>query len=397
MREAYIVAAARSPLGRFGGSLKDFSPSDLAAHAMRAALARGGVDGADLDAYIFGNVVSGGHGQLIPRQAAFKAGIPDQVDGYHVNMVCSSGMMSVMNAATLIRAGEADLILAGGTESMSQAGFFLSHRARWGYKLVLGHDAHIRDLLVLDGLRDPSTGEGMGEQTERLVAEYGVTREAIDEVACESHLRAAAATESGALTAEIAPIEIAGRKGTTLVDRDEGIRADATLESLARLAPAFAQDGILTAGNSSQITDGAAALLVASEHAIAEHGLTPIARILGATWSAGPSWRFAEAPAPGVKKLLGQLGMTIDDFDLFENNEAFAVNTILFERLLGVDRAKLNVHGGAVALGHPIGATGARIIVTLLGALAARDKSLGIATLCHGMGGSTAIALERVG
>jgi len=397
MKEAYIVSAVRSPLGKFGGGLKDFSPSDLGAHAMRAALARAGVAGADLDGYIFGNVVSGGHGQHIARQAAFKAGVPDHIDGYHVNMVCSSGMIATMNAATHIKADEGEVYLVGGVESMSQAGFFLSHRARWGYKLVLGHDAHIRDLLVLDGLKDPSTGEGMGEQTERLVKDYGVTRGEVDEVAFASHARAAAATESGALLGEIAPIEIQSRKGTVVIDRDEGIRADTTHESLAKLAPAFTADGILTAGNASQITDGAAALVVASEDAIARLGLRPVAKILGYTWAAGPSWRFAEAPVPAVQRLLGKLGMTVGDVDLFENNEAFAVNTVIFERCLGVPRDKLNVHGGAVALGHPIGATGARIIVTLLGALEAHRKSIGVATLCHGMGGSTAIAVERVG
>lgn len=393
---AYIVSTARTPLGKFGGSLKDFSPADLGAHAMRAAIERAGITGADLDGYIFGNVISGGHGQHIPRQAAFKAGVPDHVDGYHINMVCSSGMQSVTNAATHIRAGDGEIYLAGGTESMSQAGFFISHRARWGYKLIMDVNARIRDMLVLDGLRDPSTGEGMGEQTERLAAEYGITRESIDEVAYQSHIRAAAATESGALLAEIAPVEIVTRKGTTLLDRDEGIRPDTTPETLARLAPAFAKDGIMTAGNASQITDGAAALVIASGTAVARHGLTPIARILGYTWSAGPSWRFAEAPVPAVQRLLDKLGMHVSDIDLFENNEAFAVNSVLFQRCLDVPADKLNVHGGAVALGHPIGATGARIIVTLLGALAARGQTLGIATLCHGMGGSTAVAVERV-
>lgn len=396
MKDAFIVSAARTPLGKFGGGLKDWSPSDLGAHAMRAAMERAGVAGGDLDGYIFGNVVSGGHGQHIARQAAFKAGIPDTIDGYHVNMVCSSGMLSVMNAGTHIRAGEGHLYLTGGTESMSQAGFVLSYRARWGYKLVMGHDAHIRDLLVLDGLKDPSTGEGMGEQTERLIKEYGVTRESVDAVAAASHQRAAAATASGAFAKEIAPISIASRKGTIVIDADEGIRGDTTAEGLARLPAAFTEDGILTAGNSSQITDGAAAMVVASRDALAMYGLRPIARILGYTWSAGPSWRFAEAPVPGVRKLLDNLGMTVADIDLFENNEAFAVNSVLLERCLEVPADKLNVHGGAVALGHPIGATGARIIVTLIGALQARDKTIGVATLCHGMGGSTAIAIERM-
>lgn len=396
-REAYIVSAVRTPLGRFGGALKDLSAVDLGGHAMRAALDKAGLTGAELEGYIFGNVISGGLGQHVPRQAAFKAAIPDNVDGYHVNMVCSSGMVAVMNAATHIRGGVGDIFLAGGTESMSQAGYFLDHRARWGYKLVFGAaGAPLGDLLVHDGLTDPSTGEGMGEQTERLAKEYGVAREELDRVAYESHRRAAAATESGDLLKEIAPITLKSRKGDTVVDRDEGIRPDTTMESLARLAPAFSKDGVLTAGNASQITDGAAALVIASGEAVKAHGWKPLARLLAGTWSAGPGWRFAEAPAPGVQKLLARLGMQISDIDLFENNEAFSINSVLFERLLGVPQDKLNVHGGAVALGHPIGATGARIIVTLLHALQAQDKTTGIATLCHGMGGSTAIAIERM-
>jgi len=394
--DVFIVAAARTPIGRFGGGLVDQSPVDLAAHAMRAALDRGGVDGAQLDGYIFGNVLSGGHGQLIPRQAAIKAGIPETVDGYHVNMVCSSGMAAVMNAVAHIRAGYDQLMLAGGVESMSQTGFYLSHGARWGYKYLGGRTEPLVDLLAYDGLTDPMSGEMMGDQTERLSAELGITREEIDVIAAESHRRAAEATESGALTREIAPIEIATRKGTVVVDRDEGIRPDTTVETLAKLRPAFRPDGILTAGNSSQISDGAAALIVASEDAVKAHGLKPIARLLAGTWAAGAPWRFAEAPTPGIRKLLGRLKMTTDDFDLWENNEAFAVNSVIFERDLGVGQERLNVHGGAVALGHPIGCTGARIIVTLLGALEARDKTLGVATLCHGTGGATTVAVERV-
>ena len=396
-RDAYIVSAVRTPLGRFGGALKDLSAVDLGGHAMRAALDKAGLTGAELEGYIFGNVISGGLGQHVARQAAFKAAIPDNVDGYHVNMVCSSGMVAVMNAATHIRGGVGDIFLAGGTESMSQAGYFLDSRARWGYKLVFGSaGAPLRDMLVHDGLTDPSTGEGMGDQTERLAKEYGITREELDRVACESHRRAAAATENGDLLKEIAPITIKVRKGDTVVDRDEGIRADTTMESLARLAPAFSKDGVLTAGNASQITDGAAALVIASGDAVKAHGWKPLARLLAGTWSAGPGWRFAEAPAPGVQKLLGRLGMQASDIDLYENNEAFSINSVLFERLMGVPQDKLNVHGGAVALGHPIGASGARIIVTLLHALQAQDKTTGIATLCHGMGGSTAIAIERM-
>ena len=396
MREAYIVAAVRTPIGRFGGSLKNFSPVDLGAHAMRAALERAGVSGDQLDLYIFGNVLRAGHGQLLPRQAAFKAGIPKTVDGYAVDMVCSSGMLALMNAATAVRAGEADLVLAGGMESMSQAGFYLSHRARWGYKFLLGAREEVTDLLLYDGLTDPTTGEAMGEQTERLIAEHGVTREELDEVAYLSQTRAAEATAKGVFKNEIAPIEIKTRKGTEVLDRDEGIRPDTTRESLAALRPAFKKDGVLTAGNSSQISDGAAALLVASPEAVERYGLKPIARVLGATWAAGETWRFPEAPIPAVRKLLDKLGMTVADFDLFENNEAFAVNSVLFRRMLDVPYEKLNVFGGAIALGHPIGASGARIVVTLLNALRATGGTRGLAAICHGTGGSTAVAVELV-
>ena len=396
MREAYIVSAVRTPIGRFGGSLKDFSPIELGAHAMKAALKRAGVAGEDLDLYIFGNVLRAGHGQLLPRQAAVKAGIPQTVDGYAIDMVCSSAMMTVMNAATSIKAGEADLVLAGGMESMSQAGFYLSHRARWGYKFMMEPSEPLVDIMFHDGLTDPLLDEGMGDETERLALDYEVTREELDEVAYHSHMRAAGATEKGIFKKEIVPLEIKSRKESKVMDADEGIRPDTTLETLARLRPAFSETGKLTAGNSSQISDGAAAVLVASEEAVEKHNLKPIARILGGAIAAGESWRFAEAPIPAVKKLLDRLGKSIEDFDLFENNEAFAINSVLFNKVLQIPYEKLNIHGGAIALGHPIGCTGARLIVTLLNGLEERGGKLGLASLCHGMGGGTAMAVERV-
>ena len=395
-KEVFVVSLARTPIGRFGGSFKNTPPTDLGAHAMKAAIERAGVSGADLDLYIFGNVLRAGHGQLLPRQAALKAGIPDNVDGYAVDMVCSSGMMSVMNAAMTIRAGEADLVLAGGMESMSQAAFALSSRARWGYKFLLGNREQVKDLLLYDGLTDPINGEAMGEETERLIAELGVSRGELDEVAYQSHKRAAEATEAGIFMREIAPYEIKTRKGVLLLDTDEGIRPETTADSLAALRPAFKKDGVLTAGNSRQISDGAAALLLADAEAVEKYGLEPIARIMGGTWAAGPSWRFPEAPVPAIKKLLDKLGMSLDDFDLFENNEAFALNSVLLNRMLGVPYEKMNVLGGAIALGHPIGASGARIIGTLLTALEAKGGQRGIAALCHGTGGATAVAVERV-
>ncbi len=397
MQDVYIIAAVRTPIGKFGGALKDYSPVDLAAHAMKAALERVGVEGGALDGYVFGNVLRGGHGQLIPRQAALKAGIPREVDGLAVDMVCSSGMMSVMTAATMIRAGEADLLLAGGVESMSQTGFYLSARARWGYKFLLGAPEQLVDLLLYDGLTDPMSGEAMGEQTERLAAEHGITREELDEIAMMSHRRAAEATERCYFADEIVPLTYRERRETKTLDRDEGIRPDTTREALAALRPAFKKDGVLTAGNSSQISDGAAALLLASQAAVERYGLQPLARLLGGAWAAGEPWRFPEAPVPAVRRLLDRLGRRVEDFDLFENNEAFAINSILFHRMLGVPYEKLNVHGGAIALGHPIGCSGARIIVTLVHALRQHDGTLGLAAICHGTGGGTAVAVERIG
>ena len=396
MDDVFIVSAARTPIGRFGGVLKELSPADLGAHVMKTVLDRAAIEGKDLDLYIMGNILRAGHGQLVPRQAAIKAGIPQEVDGYAVDMVCSSGMMSVMNAATAIKAGEADLILAGGIESMSQAGFFLSHKARWGYRLLMGAPEQLRDTLLHDGLTDPIAEGLMGALTERLVIEWEISRKKLDEVAYYSHKRAADATNRGFFRKEIEPVEVHTSKETISLDYDEGIREDTSLKGLAKLPPAFHKDGMLTVGNSSQISDGAAALIVASEQAVKQHNLKPLARVLGGTWAAGESWRYVEAPITAVKKLLDKLDKGSDDFDLYENNEAFAVNTVLFSKLLGIDFDRLNVNGGSIALGHPLGCTGARIIVTLLNALEERDAKNGIATLCHGTGGATAIAIEKL-
>lgn len=396
MQEVYIVAAVRTPIGRFGGGLMGLSPADLGATVMKSALEIANLPPEALDLYIFGNVLGSGHGQLIPRQAAIKAGIPVSVDGYRVDMVCSSGMIAVSNAATSIRAGEADLILAGGIESMSQTGFFLSHRARWGYKFLMGAPEQLTDLLLHDGLTDATTAEGMGSQVDRLCLDRGVSRQALDEIAALSHQRAATATEKGWFNGEIVPIELKSKKGSTIIAQDEGIRSDSTPEGLGKLRPAFNPSGVLTAGNSSQISDGAAAILLASQKAVDQYGLKPIAKILGGAVGAGKTDRFPEFPVLAVKKLLSSLDKTIEDFDLVENNEAFALNNLLFEMDLGLAREKQNVHGGAIALGHPIGASGARILVTLINALKVQDKTLGMGAICHGTGGGTAIAIERV-
>ena len=396
MNSAYIVSTARTPIGKFGGSLKELSPVQLGAHVMKATLARAGLPGGVLDLYILGNILRAGHGQLVPRQAAIKADIPASVDGYALDMVCSSGMMAVMNAATLIKAGEADLVLAGGTESMSQAAFALPHRARWGYQMVPSGSTPLYDTLIHDGLTDPIAKQSMGDETERLGNEYSVTRTELDWIAFESHRRAAAATAAGYFDGEIEPISIRTPNGVGQLAVDEGIRADTSPEKLAALNPAFSMSGKLTAGNSSQISDGAAALLLASEDAVARHNLTPLARVLGSSWAAGETWRFVEAPIPAVNKLLAKLELTLEDIDLVENNEAFATNSVLFHKVLGIPYEKLNIWGGAIALGHPIGCSGARIIVTLLSALQATGTTRGIAALCHGTGGGTALAIEAL-
>ncbi|HLO88986.1 MAG TPA: thiolase family protein [Nostocaceae cyanobacterium] len=392
MPAVYIVSATRTPIGKFGGVLAHFSPVELGAIAMGAALEKAGIGGEFLDLYIMGNVLKSGHGQCLARQAACKIGIPKTVTGYGVDMLCASGMMSVINAATAINAGEADIVLAGGMESMSQTGFLLSSRARWGYKSLLGSSEELQDVLVVDGLTDPMTGEAMGEQAERLAASYDVTRTDLDEVALYSQERAIQATEKGWFKSEIIPIKIANQ----IIDKDEGIRSDISLATLSKLQPIFHAQGVFTAGNSSQISDGAAALILASKKAVEHHQLQPIAQLIGGVWTGGESWKFPEMPILAAKKLLEKLKMKIYDFDLFENNEAFALNNLLFNRLLGVPEDKLNVYGGAIALGHPLGASGTRIIVTLLNALQRRKANLGLASICHGMGGGVAIALERV-
>ncbi len=300
MEEAYIVSAVRTPLGKFGGVLANLSPVDLGAIAMRAALERAGVSGEALDLYIFGNVLSAGHGQSLPRQAAFKTGIPQKVNGYAVNMVCSSGMMSAINGVTAIRSGDAQMVLTGGMESMSQTGFLLSQRARWGYKSLLGSPEQLTDVLLHDGLTDPISGETMGEQAEQLATAYQITRDELDEVAFFSQARAAQATEQGLFKQEIVPIEIAGKKGLQVVDQDEGIRPETTLKTLAGLKPTFRADGVFTAGNSSQISDGAAALVLASKAAVERYQLNPLARLIGGVWTGGETWRFPEVPILAV-------------------------------------------------------------------------------------------------
>jgi acetyl-CoA C-acetyltransferase len=271
----------------------------------------------------------------------------------------------------------------------------LSSRARWGYKFLMGNPEGLTDLLLHDGLTDPMSGEAMGVQAERLATEKGVTRDRVDEMALASHARASEAWKKGWFDKEVIPVEYMVRRKPVMLERDEGIRPDTTRESLGGLRPAFDKAGVLTAGNASQISDGAAALLLASADAVKAHGLKPIAKYKAGSWAAGEPWRFPEAPIPAVKRLLERSGGSIGDYDLFENNEAFSLNNVLFCDMLGVKHQDLNVHGGAVALGHPIGCSGARILVTLIHGMQTHDREQGLAAICHGTGGGTAVALER--
>lgn len=390
MTDVYIVSAVRTPIGKFGGVFKDISPVDLGAIAIKEALERAKADPSKVDISIMGNILRAGHGQDLARQAAIKAGIPMEIDGYCVDMVCSSGMVSVINATQMIKSGDADIVVAGGMESMSQAMLAIKSEARWGVKMLLGKRLEFIDTMLMDGLTDPFNMKLMGQEADMVAKAHNISRRELDEVAYESHKRAAEATDKGYFKDEIVEVQVNGK----VVTQDEGIRRDTSVEKLAQLKPAFNPDGLHTAGNSSQISDGAAALVLMSEKAVKEYKVEPIAKILGYSWVGIESWRFTEAPIFAVKKLLQKLNMEISQFDYFENNEAFAVNNVLYNRYLGVPYDRLNVFGGAIALGHPIGASGARIITTLLNVLSKMGGKRGIASICHGTGGSTAIAVE---
>ncbi|MCY0882875.1 MAG: thiolase family protein, partial [Acidianus infernus] len=356
----------------------------------KEALKRANVDPKRVDIVIMGNILRAAFGQDLAIQAAVKAGIPYEVDGYSVDMVCSSGMMSITNAVELIKAGDADIVVAGGMESMSQAALAVRSQVRWGVKMLMGKHLEFVDTMLMDGLTDPFNMKLMGEEADMVAKAHNFTRQELDEVAYQSHKRAAEATEKGLFASEIVPVEVNG----TLITKDEGIRADTSIEKLAKLKPAFSKDGFHTAGNSSQLSDGASALVLVSEKAVKELGIDPIAKVLGFSWAGIESWRFTEAPIFAVKKLLQKLNMDISKFDYFENNEAFAVNSVLVNRYLGIPYDKLNVFGGAIALGHPIGASGARIVTTLINVLSKMKGERGIASICHGTGGSTAMAIE---
>jgi acetyl-CoA C-acetyltransferase len=393
MNDVYILSAARTPIGKFAGGLASVPAPELGAVAIRAAVERAGIAPERVDEAIIGEVLQAGVGQAPARQAALKAGLPEGVSATTINKVCGSGLKAVMMGAAAIRAGDADLIVAGGMESMNSAPYLLPG-ARFGYRLG---DTTVVDATVHDGLWCATCDVHMGLHAERIAAKHEITREAQDELALRSHQKAIAAQESGAFDDEIVPVTVPGKKGPTTVAKDEAPRADTSAEALAKLKPAFQPaGGTVTAGNAPGITDGAAALVIASQAAVERDGLQPMARILGyAQADVAPEWLF-EAPVHGVRRLLDKLGVTIDEFDLIEINEAFAAQVLADGNQLGFDWDRVNVNGGAIALGHPIGASGARVLTTLLYALKRRGGTKGLATLCLGGGGAVALAVEMV-
>jgi acetyl-CoA C-acetyltransferase len=387
-----IVAATRTPTGRFLGGLSSFSATDLGAHVIREAIRRAGVPAERIDEVIMGNVVQAGAGQAPARQAALAGGVPADVPAVTINKVCGSGLKAVMLAAQAIKAGDGDLYVAGGMESMSNAPYLLT-KARTGYRMG---DATMIDAVVHDGLWCAVEHVHMGEEAEIVAEAYNVTREEQDDLAYHSHMKAQAATEAGRFRDEIVPVEVPGKKGaTTLIERDEPIRAETTMEALAALKPAFRkQNGSVTAGNAPGLSDGASATVVASERLARELGLPILARITGyAAAAIEPRMIFA-CPPRAVRKLLERTGQKMSDFDVIEVNEAFAAQTVANGKELGWDWDKVNPNGGAVALGHPIGSSGSRVLTTLIYELRRRGGGKGLATLCLGGGGAVAMSVD---
>jgi acetyl-CoA C-acetyltransferase len=402
--QVFVASAVRTPIGKFGGAFAETPATTLGGVAIRAAMERSGVPGGTpVDDVLMGQVLQAGVGQAPARQAALAAGLPETTSATTINRVCGSGLKSIMLAAAEIRAGDAEIVVAGGMENMNLAPYLLP-RARFGYRLG---DGTLVDAAVHDGLWCSFEECHMGTHAERVAIRDSVTREDQDAFAVGSHRRAVAAIDSGRFADEIAPVTVRDAKGReTVVEVDEGPRRDTSLEALARLKPVFdlpagddrgsATSGTVTAGNAPGITDGAAATVVVSERAVEQHGLKPLARIVGyAQAEVAPKWLFL-APVEGVRRLLDRIELPLDAFDLIEINEAFAAQTLADGRELGFDWDTVNVNGGAVALGHPIGASGARIVATLLHELKRREGRYGLATLCLGGGGSVAMALERV-
>ena len=381
--DIYLIAPLRTPIGKFGGGLAKLTAPDLGVEAAKATLARSGVDPAAVDEVIFGNARQAGVGPNAARQIAIRSGLRHETPAYTVNQACGSGLRAIMNAADQIRLGQASIVLAGGTESMSNTPYMLP-RARWGYRMG---NTEVIDGMVRDGFMCPLADEMMGSTAETLAERYDISRDEQDRYAVESQRKAGVAYSENRFADEIVPV------GN--VTQDEHPRFDADLGSMAKLPPVFRKNGSVHAGNSSGVTDGAASMLVASEAAVKEHGLKPMARIAGYAQAGVDPKIMGIGPVPATRKLLAQTGHSLDDVDLIELNEAFAAQVIACDRELHLDPAKLNVHGGAISLGHPIGCTGARIATTLLHALETRGKKLGLATLCISGGMGLSLLVER--
>lgn len=384
MSDVYIVGIKRTPIGKYGKGLRSFSAIDLGSIAIRGAIEDAGITADKVEEVVMGNVISAGLGQDPGRQAAILAGIPAESSGSTVNMVCASGMLSMANAYRSVKLGERDIIVAGGMESMSNSPFILDSSFRWGDKR-LSPSRPVLDAMINDGLWDFKYHKHMGSIADEWARKHGITRDMADEFSLESYRRASDSTKRGLFKKEIIPING--------LDFDEGIR-ETSKEQLSRLEPAFVKDGILTAGNSSQLSDGGAAVVLASEEAVKKYNLTKRARILGVDTTSMDPFDFPYSPVPSSKKLMEKLGIGINDFDLVEHNEAFSIASLAVMQGLNADWDKFNVRGGAIALGHPLGASGARITITLLRALEDMSLSRGLATICHGGGGAYSIAIE---
>jgi acetyl-CoA C-acetyltransferase len=392
MRDVVIASAVRTPIGSFGGSLKNTAARTLGAITIKEAIKRAGIDPAMIDEVVYGCVLQGGLGQNVARQAALDAGIPKEVPAMTINKVCGSGLRTVSMAAQMIKAGDADIIVAGGTENMSATGYAIP-TARWGARM---NDNKIIDMMTNDGLTCAFNNYHMGITAENVAEQWGITREELDQFAASSQQKAIAAVKSGRFKDEIVPVEVPQRKGDPIIfDTDEYPKDGVTAESVAKLRPAFKKDGVVTAANASGINDAAAALIVMSKEKADELGIKPLCTIKSyASAGVDPSI-MGVGPVPACRKALDKAGLTIDQIDLIEANEAFAAQSVAVARDLGFDMSKVNVNGGAIALGHPIGASGARILITLIYEMIKRDAKTGLATLCIGGGQGTTVIVER--
>ena len=391
MSEVVVVSATRTPVGKFGGGLKDLNATKIGAVAVKEAVERAKIDPDDVDECIMGNVIAAGLGQNPARQAALWGGLRDEVAALTINKVCGSGMKAVMLASDAILAGKERVVVAGGMESMTNAPYLLE-KARFGYKLF---DSSLVDAMVRDGLWDIYNNFHMGNTGEIVAERNGITRDDADRFAFGSHQKAVKAIKSGAFKDEIVQVETPSKKDVVMFSQDEGPREDTTMDALSKLKPVFRKDGLLTAGNSSSINDGAAALVVTDSEFARERGLDPLARITDYVTTGIRPDLIMEAPITAVEKLLQRNELSVKEIDLFEHNEAFATASIAVRQKLGIPEEKFNVNGGAVALGHPIGASGARVLTTLIYAMRARGARKGVGTLCLGGGNAVAMLIEQ--